>query len=336
MKIKINSKTREKYMLPSRLTDFQLKMYIHLIEWKWKHITRKSGTFKGIEYGALLPEEFKMMKYPFYQPLVEELSRLNFKTHTHFGHMASSQAACLNLFVPILRNKSIADQILSQVNKSYKELAVGELDGMGYRFEFWDQSNPLKDHTDAAGTDADVAIAYYNISGELCLWLIEHKLTEEDFTTCGGYRSLIRQRNNKVQFCNKGQIILKDHSKCYYQYKCGYKYWEITDRSKLYDILKLQISQRCPFIAGENQLWRNQLLAYAIKEKGHFKNVQFSVVHHPENRDLENTIKRYRNLLKDNNIFDTYTLRDFVEAASIIREKCIEDWIEWYKSFYMI
>ena len=34
------------YRLPNELTDFQLQMYIHLINWKWAHLTQESGYFK--------------------------------------------------------------------------------------------------------------------------------------------------------------------------------------------------------------------------------------------------------------------------------------------------
>ena len=40
----------------------------------------------------------------------------------------------------------------------------------------------------------------------------------------------------------------------------------------------------CPFRGGMNQLWRNQLLAMALEKEGIYKNVYFSVVHHPENK----------------------------------------------------
>jgi hypothetical protein len=47
----------------------------------------------------------------------------------------------------------------------------------------------LNDHTNVSGTDADIAIAYYDNLGNLNLWMIEHKLTEVEFTTCGGFKS---------------------------------------------------------------------------------------------------------------------------------------------------
>lgn len=87
--------------------------------------------------------------------------------------MASSQAACVNLFLPILKDPKIAIKVLSSVKTDIKEIAVDQLD-MGYRIEFWDEpDNVLNDHTYVSGTYADIAIAYYDHQDDLNLWLIE-------------------------------------------------------------------------------------------------------------------------------------------------------------------
>ncbi len=296
MKKNVLVEVSKKYKLPKKLTDFQLSLYIHLIEWKWEHLTTKPGIYKENEYDAILPKEFQNDLHPLYRPIVQEIRKNHqFKIHTHFGHMASSQAACVNLFAPLLLNKEIARTILPIINPKFSTLADDVLDG-GFRFEYWDASNPLNDHTDAAGTDSDIAIAYYDTNGDLSLWLIEHKLTEDEFTTCGGYRS---KGNHTKAFCKNGAKIVNDNTKCYYQYHCQYKYWEITSASELFDRDELKTRLRCPFIGGENQLWRNQLMAYSIKEKMQFKHVHFSVVHHPQNGDLQKTIDSYMNLLNN-------------------------------------
>ena len=332
MKIKVQDEIKAKYRIPSVLTDFQLSMYLHLIEWKWKNLTKEPGEYKGIKYDAILPAEYKNSFYPLYQPLVAELVKHKFKAHKHFGHMASSQAACLNLFLPILKDKKIADAVLPQINPKFKELAVDQLEN-GFQFEYYDKGNLLNDHNDAAGTDSDVAIAYYDKSGSLSLWLIEHKLTENEFTTCGGYKS----KGNEIKDnCRNRQLILNDHDKCYYQYHCNYNYWKISDRSNIYNLNSLNNSSDCPFIGGENQLWRNQLLGIAIKERGLFKNVHFSVVHHPDNHDLAITMERYKKILKQSDLFESYTIRDFISASKSINDQDFNKWISWYSELYKI
>jgi hypothetical protein len=61
-------------------------------------------------------------------------------------------------------------------------LATNEL-YKGFRIEFWDgnstdEKDLLGDHCPNSGTDSDIAIAFYNKEDELCLWLVEHKLTD--------------------------------------------------------------------------------------------------------------------------------------------------------------
>jgi hypothetical protein len=59
MKKNIPKEISEKYRLPRMLTDFQLSLYIHLIEWKWKHLTTTPGKHGGYFYDAILPKEFQ-------------------------------------------------------------------------------------------------------------------------------------------------------------------------------------------------------------------------------------------------------------------------------------
>jgi hypothetical protein len=81
MKKKVPHQISVKYKLPSVMTEFQLTMYIHLIEWKWKNLTKVPGIYKGDKYDAILPDEFKEKHHPLYQPLVSELAKHKYKTH---------------------------------------------------------------------------------------------------------------------------------------------------------------------------------------------------------------------------------------------------------------
>ncbi|MEA1949653.1 MAG: hypothetical protein U9N83_20440 [Thermodesulfobacteriota bacterium] len=331
MKKSMPTEISEKYRLPKKLTDFQLSLYIHLIEWKWEYLTTEPGIHGGNKYDAILPKDFQDDLHPLYRPLVQEIRQNHpFKVHKHFGHMASSQAACINLFAPVLLNKEVADSVFPTINPKFSTLANDMLDG-GFRFEYWDTSNPLNDHTDAAGTDSDVAIAYYDTNGELSLWLIEHKLTEDEFTTCGGYKS---RGNHTKEQCRNGAQILNDRRRCFYHYHCDYRYWDITHSSELYDLNVLKTRIRCPFIGGENQLWRNQLMAHAIEEKQKFKNVHFSVVHHPKNNDLKKTIDSYTDMLENKDLFSVFTSERIINAVTQLNNKEIQKWANWYSELY--
>lgn len=336
--MKIYKVDGKEYRLPSRLNDFQQEMYVHLINWKWKHITRERGVSGRYEYDAILPERFAglfKVIYPAIIPrLQEHLANFPFRIHPHFNHMVSSQAANINLFIPILRANS-ANEILKQLNPQFDRLATRYLD-QGWRIEFWDEPyGTLGDKTDVSGTDSDTGIAYYNHSGELCLWLIEHKLTEAEFTTCGGYRSKGRKANHDCSLCF--DEIMEKKETCYYHDVRKFNYWDITQDNREF-FMNHQNYQSCPFIGGENQLWRNQLLALAIEqdERQSYKHVHFSVVKHPRNTALDATIDAYSELIGWNSKFTTFTSTELVDLADGVSDHSLKAWIKWYRDLYAI
>jgi hypothetical protein len=120
------------YRLANGLTQFQLDMQIHLTNWKWDNLkTRDCGLYKGQPYDVILPESMKAELQPIYRPILARLQehqrRLPFKLHKYVGHMASSQVACINLFIPLLVHPEEAAQVLKQgadaINGRFHEAA---------------------------------------------------------------------------------------------------------------------------------------------------------------------------------------------------------------------
>ena len=338
--MKVHSIGNEQYRLPNKLTDFQLRIYVHLIDWKWKHLTTEAGQFRGQLYDALLPKELAADHHPLYRPIVarflEHQKSFPFKAHRFLGHMASSQAACANLFLPMLQRPDVAARILRVAKSDLQEIATDRLD-RGYRIEFWDEpDNMLGDHSRAAGTDADIAIAYYDGSHDLNLWLIEHKLTEIEFTPCGGFKSKGRtERHN----CESTKQLLADPDLCYYQSARGYRYWEITlSHRNVFPPDRLLAHPDCPFKGGTNQLWRNTLLALAVEGSQSpdwpYKKVFFSVVYHPGNDALQPTLGSFQELLGEPERFSHFPFSVLVEAAKATGDPQIAEWIAWYEGLY--
>ncbi|MFC2009510.1 hypothetical protein ACFLT3_01125 [Chloroflexota bacterium] len=334
-----NNKT---YRLPNDLTEFQRDFYVHLIDWKWQNLTEKPGYHKSIPYDAILPDHFKKLHYPIYQKVVDRFLNhkrtFPFKSHKFIGHMASSQAACVNLFLQIMEYPDEAAIILSSVKNDLKSIAVDKLD-RGFRIEFWDEgSNLLRDHNMAAGTDADIAIAYRDKDDNLNLWLIEHKLTEPEFTKCGGYRS--KKRSN-IHKCKPITTIYNDPNLCYYHSGCGYTYWNITKKyTDMFPTEKLLNYTSCPFKDGLNQLWRNQLMAIAIENSDlldlSYKKVYFSVVRHPKNTSLQQSIEQWKDLTNHSDRFFEFTSDIIVEASKQVDNPKIHEWRRWYEELYWL
>ena len=326
------------YRLSNTLNPFQLEMQVHLVNWKRENITREPGLHHGHPNDAILPERLVgqyPLLYPFILPTFKHHKEdFHFHLHQYFNHVASSQAANVNLFLPVLLHSNV-NVILRDLNPDFARLALSELDH-GYRLEYWDEPyGTLGDRTPISGTDADIAIAYYNHENELCLWLIEHKLTEAEFTTCGGSKSKGRKA---IHTCSKPfSEILDDKPVCYYHSANRYNFWDITDANRAFFVNHAK-HPTCPFIGGMNQLWRNQLLGLSIEqdERQPYKHVTFSVVKHPRNTYLDQSIAEYTDMVANNPKFSVYTSKAVLDAAAGLNDPELDQWIAWYQELYAL
>jgi len=336
--MKIYTVENQEYRLTNTLNPFQLKMQVHLVNWKWNHITHEPLIFRGEPNDALLPEtvanQYPML-YPKIIPAFKQHKKdFPFRLHQFFNHVASSQVATINLFLPLVLHPK-ANLILASIKPDFLHLATEYLDN-GFRIEFWDEPfGSLNDKKATSGTDSDIGIAYYNHKNELCLWLIEHKLTEPEFTTCGASKSPGRKAYHD---CSKSfSEILADKDLCYYHSANHYNYWNITEENQDF-FLNHDQYDHCPFKGGMNQLWRNQLLGLSIEQdkRQPYQHVTFSVVKHPRNSALNKTLKRYQHLIANNPKFSILTSADLINAATVVNDPELNQWIEWYRDLYAL
>ena len=336
------------YRLPESQSSFQESLYIHLINWKWAHITTEPGHSGPIAYDAILPDDYaRQGKMPhLYPPILDDLAahqaRNPFRMHKHFYHMASSQAATINLFLPILHHPAAAE-VLRTMKPDFASLAVDVLD-RGYCLEFWGgnfepdaaKRGPLGDKSGSHGTDADIAIAYRNPANELCLWLIEHKLAEREFTACSGPKS--KNRDKSRHDCSLSYAeILQNKAACFHHDREKRNYWDITERNHGLFVNHAEHTQ-CPFQGGMNQLWRNQLLALALGEAqgGPYVDTAFSVVKHPANPHLDESLEAYRRLVAGSAKFTEINSDDVVRAAETLHDVALDQWARWYRNLYKL
>lgn len=329
------------YFIPTNLTAEQEQIYCHIIDWKRSNISAERGRHMGREYDAILPQvsHIPAMMYRPIVPMVEQMqqSAFAYKPHKFAHHAVSSQTACINLFMPLLLSED-ANVILRAIPGApddFREVARDRLFN-GFCFEYWGQDiadgrGLLNDHSAQAGTDADVAIAYYNTHNQLCLWLIEHKLSEKEFTECGAYNS-----TNNMSRSNCREYSLEDIAKhpdrCYYQAIKGYRYWELL-QPHLERYRGNVRMEGCPFRRGMNQLWRNQVLAFALENTKVYHRVTFSVCHHAKNSMLHNSINKYKALIDNDNIFSSFTNYDIIDAINDDHHD-LHTWKRWYWEVY--
>jgi hypothetical protein len=333
------------YKLPHSLNEFQKRMYAHLIEWKWKNITTLPGKHNSHggekEYDAVLPENVRDSLPLIYPPVRGELAAhlklFPFSFHRYFHSMASSQAAVINLFLPLLLHPG-ANAIFRQVKPGFKSLATDKL-YKGFRLGFRgrtgeDCKEVLADYHAGSCTEAGIAIAYYNNGGELCLWLINHKFTEKDFTHCRVSRS--KGQDPDRHFCDRPfSEITARKNLCYYHDVKGFRYWELSEAWESFFVNHHELGE-CPFRCGMNELWRIQLMALAIEAGNEYPNVFLSVVKHPGNNSVDKTINAYKRLIGNDPSFSVINSSEIVSAAQSLNELRLNRWVEWYRGLYMV
>jgi len=67
-----------------------------------------------------------------------------------------------------------------------------------------------------------------------------------------------------------------------------------------------------------------------------FKHVDFSVVRHPCNSAIDNTIKKYKTLIGSHPKFSVITSKEIVDMAVKHGDKATITWAYWYRKLYMI
>lgn len=97
--------------------EFRNRIYSYLLDYKEKNITKQKGSFKSIESDYFLPDSVSLNEFPamMYEHIIRDIQESEFKFKPHifsYRHIASSQTACINLFIPILESQC-ADDILS-------------------------------------------------------------------------------------------------------------------------------------------------------------------------------------------------------------------------------
>ena len=82
-----------------------------------------------------------------------------------------------------------------------------------------------------------------------------------------------------------------------------------------------------------NQLWRNQMLAFALQETGIYQTVTFSVCHHAKNTMLAHSIGQYKALVCNNEMFSSFTNYDILDVVDTKNPE-VAKWREWYEEVY--
>ena len=199
-------------------TDFAVALRAHMEEWyidrclhppMWAHWT------EGI--------------YSDYRDLAEHVCiEDEVRLHRYAAHLLSSQALSFNLFLPFRNGKQdrLSDCIANLVGTGMQVEKIGfEWTPPGRLLGELDGDRPVG--TEPA-TAVDVVLWGRLADGRRAAMLIEVKLTEKGFSTCGGRRS---HANPRTDVCDSAKLFFADPNTCYLRRPRGTRrerrYWKI-------------------------------------------------------------------------------------------------------------
>ena len=187
-------------------------------------------------------------------------------------NMLSSQAMCFNLFVPLALDKAFAAKCLNGI--------IGDVSIVrSIQIEFTPPNKVFHDQTLLSGVDCDALIVYQKRDGCHALAVVETKFVEQEFSICGFRKHT--QRNK----CPEGTKAGSDFAGCRYHHLKKYKYWEVSDRSGIFDMNSLR-TQPCPFGGMLWQLWTNQALAFALTKELNCQEYKYLILYPAANTEL--------------------------------------------------
>ena len=80
------------------------------------------------------------------------------------------------------------------------------------------------------------------------------------------------------------------------------------------------------------------MLGLAIEDAYHklpYERVFFSVVRHPKNHYLDESLSKYQELVGHSDRFFTFKSSDLIETAKTLKNDEIANWVSWYEKLYL-
>lgn len=231
--------------------------------------SRNGNTYKHLL--TLEQSHFNFINEEIFQATIERFSKHKAGDFDRImTNTAASQPYCFNLIIYLQQHLYLANQLFSELLG--KQVSVRHLepeftpntcdDIVGFEKSLTeDESIGDQDPVLRIGTDADTAVFYIDENGNKGVLIIEFKFIEAEFSVCTSYSRKEKNRShcNSQNFFN--DFVLSKNTLCGYN---KYRNWDLTEKSKVIDGVKIKSLPACPFRFGLNQLWRNILLAEQV------------------------------------------------------------------------
>jgi hypothetical protein len=259
------------------------------------------------------------------------------RLHDFAAAITSSQMFALNLFLPwregprTALDDSIGRAIGARVvidRVSFEWVPPGALLG---------EIDDDKPRADEPATGVDVMLWGQDADDAPIAILVEVKLTEAGFTTCGGRDS---PRNRRTDVCASAATFFASPTACYLQRTsgktCDRRYWEIFERSNgsvRAAFPGADVNGSCPFAGHAQQPMRNLALAHALVQGGVVARSWFLLCAHDDNPDVASHWHAWRALLGADQPAPILAASLVVAAG---RADGRADWADWMATRYRL
>ena len=278
--------------------------------------------------------------YRDYRDLAEVAVRSDgVRLHAHAAHLRSSQAFAFNLFLPFRQGGNLMlSKLLSAAIGA--DIAIDEV-----RFE-WVPPGALLGEVDGESptgdepaTAVDVALRGRLADGRGAAVLLEVKLSEADFTHCGGRKS---RGNRRRDVCGSARLLFDEPDACYLRRPLrssrDRRYWEIFTKSHGSVGAAFPGADRegpCPFAFGMQQPMRNLAIARGIEQDrdSGVDRVWFALCAHDDNPDVVARWDGWRGLLPEP------AMAPYLTASAVVgcgEEEGLGEWAAWMRGRYRL
>jgi len=242
--------------------------------------------------------------HPSLRPLAKQrVASGELPLHGYAHALNSSQAFAMNLFLPVAGGAPSA--FAAWVGRAvglHVAIESVDLEYYGSGDLLCEIPGPEPGPHDKL-TAADVAVHLVDGDGRRGVLLIEVKLTEGGFTTCGG----IDSRGNRDRApCLDADLFFREPARCYlrhpYRATRDRRYWRIFEQAhgSLRAAFPGQAEHAgCPFAGDWQQPMRNHALALAMQQAGLVDFWHLALVHHDDNPDVPGPWDAYRRCAAD-------------------------------------
>ena len=278
--------------------------------------------------------------YPEYREMAQEAVRDDaVKLHRYAAHLRSSQIFAFNLFLPFRRGSREA------LSRQMSETVGADLSIKDVRFE-WVPPGALLGELNGdrpvgyeAATGVDVVLWGTMPDGRRVAILIEVKLSEPNFTPCGGRMSPGNQRRD---VCDSAALFFSDPSACYLtrplRQRRDRRYWEFFEGAHGTVAAAFPGAGHagpCPFANDMNQPMRNLAIARGLEqdEGWDIDRAWFVLCAHDDNPKIPELWREWQLLLPDQSMSPSLPASQVVNAGEA---EGFTGWARWMRKRYLL